>query len=59
MNKGFVLIMGLLLMGCIYAGPFVTNIRQDKSGTLMMEKCIVEHNILGTVATKNCTTVPV
>ena len=59
MKKLFLLIIAFTLTGCTYVGPFVTNISQNKDGTLTVEKCIVEHNIMGTVATKNCATNPV
>ena len=56
MKKLFLLIIAFILTGCTYAGPFVTNISQNKDGTLIVEKCMIEHNIMGTVATKNCAT---
>ena len=51
----FILILGLVLTGCSYAGPFVTNISQNKDGTLTIEKCMVEHNAWGFIATTACT----
>ncbi|MGN0920046.1 MAG: hypothetical protein ACI4OR_04770 [Alphaproteobacteria bacterium] len=56
MKKVFLLMSALFLTGCTYAGPYVTNISRTKSGDFKIEKCMVEHNILGTVSTKNCTT---
>lgn len=56
MNKVFILFTLLLLSACTTAGPFVTNISQNKDGTLTLEKCQVEHNAFtGAIATINCT----
>ena len=56
MNKLFLILMAFVMTGCTYAGPYVTNISRTKSGDLKMEKCMVEHNILGTISTQKCTT---
>ena len=56
MKKLFLIATAFILTGCTYAGPFVTNIYQNKDGTLIVEKCMVEHNIMGIIATKNCVT---
>jgi hypothetical protein len=50
----FVVILCFVLTGCTYAGPFITNVSQNKDGTLTIEKCMVEHNGFG-IATTNCT----
>jgi type IV secretion system protein VirB7 len=50
----FVVILCFVLTGCTYAGPFITNVSQNKDGTLTIEKCLVEHNGFG-IATTNCT----
>lgn len=56
MPKLFTALFLFLLMGCTTAGPFITNISQNKDGTLKVEKCMVEHNALtGAIATTNCT----
>ena len=56
MNKLLLILTAFVLSGCTYAGPYVTNISRTKSGDFKVEKCMVEHNILGTISTKNCTT---
>ncbi len=56
MKKLSLILIVFVLTGCTYAGPYVTNISRTKSGDLKVEKCMVEHNILGTISTKNCTT---
>ena len=54
--KQLFLLFTFLLSGCTYAGPYVTNISQNKDGTLTIEKCMVEHNAFsGAIATTNCT----
>lgn len=55
MNKLLFILMALALQACTYAGPYVTNISRTKKRELKVEKCMVEHNILGTISTKNCT----
>ena len=56
MQKLFLILSGLLLSACTTAGPFVTNISQNKDGTLVVEKCLVEHNAFtGAIATVGCT----
>lgn len=50
----FIFAFGVFLTGCTYAGPFITNVSQNKDGTLTVEKCMVEHNGLG-IATTHCT----
>ena len=36
--------LGILLGGCsTYAGPFVTDIRPNGDGSLLVEKCMVKH----------------
>ena len=50
----FILIFALILSGCTYAGPFITNVSQNKDGSLTVEKCMVEHNGWG-IATTHCT----
>ena len=55
MKKAFLLSF-LLLSACTTAVPFVTNISQNKDGTLTLEKCQVEHNAFtGAISTTNCT----
>ena len=50
-----ILFLGFILAGCTTAGPFVTNISQNKNGTLSIEKCQVEHNAFtGAITTVNC-----
>ena len=56
MNKLLLILTAFVLSGCTYAGPFVTNISQNKDGSLNVEKCMVEHNAFsGAIATTNCT----
>lgn len=56
MKKLFIVFSFGLLSACTTAGPFVTNISQNKDGTLTLEKCQVEHNAFtGAIATVNCT----
>ncbi len=55
MKKLSLIFIVFVLTGCTYAGPYVTNISRTKSGEFKVEKCMVEHNILGTISTKNCT----
>ena len=57
MKKLFILSTLFLISACTTAGPFVTNISQNKEGSLTLEKCQVEHNAFtGAIATVNCTT---
>jgi len=56
MKKLLLILTAFVLQGCTCAGPFVTNISQNKDGTLSVEKCMVEHNAFsGAIATTNCT----
>ena len=55
MNKLLLILTAFVLSGCTYAGPYITNISRTKKGEFKVEKCMVEHNILGTISTKNCT----
>ena len=55
MQKLFILSALFLLSACTTAGPFVTNISQNKDGSITIEKCQVEHNAFtGAIATVNC-----
>ena len=56
MKKLFLIAIAFTLTGCTYAGPFVTNISQNKDGTLVVEKCMIEHNAFsGSISTVQCT----
>ena len=55
MKKILTLALVLLLAGCTSAGPFVTSVSLDLSGTLTVEKCKVEFNAwLGVVNMGQC-----
>ena len=56
MQKLFILLNLFLLSACTTAGPFVTNINQNKDGTFSIEKCMVEHNAFtGAIRVVQCT----
>ena len=56
MQKLFLLFTLFLLSACTTAGPFVTNVSQNKDGSLILKKCIVEHNAFtGAIRTVQCT----
>ena len=57
MQKLFILSVLFLLSACTTAGPFVTNISQNKDGTLTVEKCLIEYSGFGTLSNKNCTVI--
>ena len=55
MQKLLLILSVELLSSCTYVGPYITHISRTKEGNLKIEKCMVEHNILGMISTKNCT----
>ena len=56
MKKLLLILSGFFLSACTTAGPFITNISQNKDGILTIEKCQVEHNAFtGAISTINCT----
>ncbi|MGN0919759.1 MAG: hypothetical protein ACI4OR_03265 [Alphaproteobacteria bacterium] len=54
MKKLFLLLMALLLAGCTYSKPVVTEIIQDKDGRMTIEKCQIQYHPFVGIMTKNC-----
>ena len=54
MKKLFSILTFILLTGCTYSKPVITEITQDKDGRLTLEKCQIQYHPFVGIMTKNC-----
>ena len=45
----------LLLGGCTYTKPVITEIEQDHQGNLKVEKCTIKYSPFAGISSENCT----
>ena len=54
MQKFFFILWSMILTGCTYSKPVITEITQDKDGHLRLEKCQIQYHPFVGIMTKNC-----